>query len=150
MERDPLKVEALSPNDTGSAEQGRLTFIDNAVDKTTGTILLKGTFTNKERRLWPGQFVNVVLTLTTQPDAIIVPTQAVQTGQSGQYVFVIKPDLTVELRPVVVNRVFNSESIIEKGLQVGEKVVTDGQLQLVPGAKVEVKENLNNNSGKGS
>ena len=149
MEKVPLKVEALSPNDTGSAEQGRLTFIDNAVDKTTGTILLKGTFTNRESRLWPGQFVNVVLTLTTQPDAIIVPTQAVQTGQSGQYVFVIKPDLTVELRPVVVNRVFNSESIIEKGLQVGEKVVTDGQLRLVPGAKVEVKENLNA-SGKGS
>ncbi len=109
------------------------------MDKTTGTILLKGTFANKERRLWPGQFVNVVLTLTTQPNAIIVPSQAIQTGQEGQYVFVIKPDLTVELRPVVVNRTLNNESIIEKGLQDGEKVVTDGQLQLVPGAKVEVK-----------
>ena len=139
MAGGPLKVEALPPNDTGTAEQGVLTFIDNTVDKTTGTILLKGTFANKERRLWPGQFVNVVLTLTTQPDAIIVPSQAVQTGQEGQYVFVIKPDLTVELRPVVVNRTLNNESIIEKGLQDGEKVVTDGQLQLVPGAKVEVK-----------
>jgi membrane fusion protein, multidrug efflux system len=137
-----LRVEALSPNDTGAAEQGVLTFIDNAVDKTTGTILLKGTFANKERRLWPGQFVNVVLTLTTQPNAIIVPSQAIQTGQEGQYVFVVKPDLTVELRPVVVSRTINNESIIEKGLHDGEKVVTDGQLQLVPGAKVEVKSGL--------
>ncbi len=139
MAGGPLKVEALPPNDTGGAEQGVLTFIDNAVDKTTGTILLKGTFTNKERRLWPGQFVNVVLALTTQPDAIIVPSQAIQTGQNGQYVFVIKSDLTAELRPVVVSRTLNNESIIGKGLNEGEKVVTDGQLQLVPGAKVEVK-----------
>jgi len=135
----PLKVEALLPNDTRGVEQGLLTFIDNTVDKTTGTILLKGTFPNKKRRLWPGQFVNVSLTLTTQRDAIIVPAQAVQTGQQGQYVFVIKPDLTVEARPVVVNRTINNEAIIDKGLKAGERVVTDGQLQLVPGAKVEVK-----------
>ncbi len=134
-----LRVEALPPKDPAGAEQGVLTFIDNTVDKTTGTILLKGTFANKERRLWPGQFVNVVLTLTTQPNAIIVPSQAVQTGQEGQYVFVMKPDLTVEARPVVVSRTVNNESIIEKGLKEGETVVTDGQLQLVPGAKVEVK-----------
>jgi multidrug efflux system membrane fusion protein len=144
MARGSLRVEALAPNDTGTAEQGVLTFIDNTVDKTTGMILLKGTFANKERRLWPGQFVNVVLTLTTQPHAIIVPSQAIQTGQEGQYVFVVKPDLTVELRPVVVNRTLSNESIVEKGLQEGEKVVTDGQLQLVPGAKIEVK------SGPGS
>lgn len=142
MAEGSLRVEALPPNDTRTAEHGVLTFIDNAVDKTTGMILLKGTFANKERQLWPGQFVNVVLTLTTQPNAIIVPSQAVQNGQAGQYVFVIKPDLTVELRPVVVNRTLNNESIIEKGLQAGEKVVTDGQLQLVPGAKVEGKEKL--------
>jgi multidrug efflux system membrane fusion protein len=134
-----LKVVALSPDDMSGGEQGVLSFIDNTVDKTTGTILLKGTFTNKDKRLWPGQFVNVVLTLTTQPDAIIIPSQAIQTGQQGQYVFVLKPDLTVEVRPVVVNRTLNNESIIGKGLQNGEKVVTDGQLQLVPGAKVEVK-----------
>lgn len=144
MAEGSLRVEALPPNDTGTPEQGVLTFIDNAVDKTTGMILLKGTFANKERQLWPGQFVNVVLTLTTQPNAIIIPSQAVQNGQAGQYVFVMKPDLTVELRPVVVNRTLSNESIIEKGLQAGEKVVTDGQLQLVPGAKVEVK------SGPGS
>ena len=144
MVGSPLKVEVQPPNDTIGTEQGALTFIDNTVDRTTGTILLKATFSNKGRRLWPGQFVNVVLTLTTQPDAIIVPSEAVQTGQDGQYVFVVKPDLTVELRPVVVNRILNNESIIEKGLKDGEKVVTDGQLQLVPGAKVEVKGSSNN------
>jgi multidrug efflux system membrane fusion protein len=149
MAGGPLKVEALPPTDRSGAEQGVLSFIDNTVDKTTGTILLKGTFPNKERRLWPGQFVNVVLTLTTQPDAIIVPSQAIQIGQQGQYVFVLKPDFTVEVRPVVVNRTLNNESIIDKGLQNGEKVVTDGQLQLVPGAKVEVK-GSSSSSEKGS
>ena len=144
-----LKVVALSQNDMSGGEQGVLSFIDNTVDKTTGTILLKGTFANKERRLWPGQFVNVVLTLTTQSDAIIIPSQAVQTGQQGQYVFVLKSDFTVEVRPVVVNRTLNNESIIDKGLQNGEKVVTDGQLQLVPGAKVEVK-GSSSSSEKGS
>jgi multidrug efflux system membrane fusion protein len=149
MAGGPLKVEAYLSNDTSGTEQGVLTFIDNTVDKTTGTILLKATFANKGKWFWPGQFVNVVLTLTTQPDAIIIPSQAVQTGQDGQYVFVVKPDLTVELRPVVVNRTLNNESIIEKGLKDGEKVVTDGQLQLVPGAKVEVKGGLSG-SEKGS
>jgi multidrug efflux system membrane fusion protein len=143
MARGMLKVEVLPPNDTRGAERGVLTFIDNAIDKATGTILLKGTFANKGRRLWPGQFVDVVLRLTTQPDAIIVPSQAVQTGQQGQFVFVIKDDFTVEARPVIVNRTFNNESIIDKGLKAGEKVVTDGQLQLVPGAKVEIKGGLN-------
>jgi multidrug efflux system membrane fusion protein len=144
-----LKVEALPPNDTRGAEQGVLTFIDNTVDNTTGTILLKGTFPNKYRRLWPGQFVNVRLVLTTQPHAIVVPAQAVQTGQQGQYVFVIKPDLTVEARPVMVNRTINNDTIIDKGLKAGERVVTDGQLQLFPGAKVEIKGSVNS-SEKGS
>jgi len=144
-----LKVEALPPNDTRGAEQGVLTFIDNTVDNTTGTILLKGTFSNKYRRLWPGQFVNVRLVLTTQPNAIVVPAQAVQTGQQGQYVFVIKPDLTVEARPVIVNRTINNDTIIDKGLKAGERVVTDGQLLLVPGAKVEIKGSVNS-SEKGS
>jgi len=146
---NPLTVEAFPPNDATGAEQGVLTFIDNTVDTTTGTILLKGTFPNKKQRLWPGQFVNVSLTLTTQPNTIIVPSQAVQTGQQGQYVFVIKPDLTVEARPVVVNRTTDNETIIDQGLQAGERVVTDGQLQLVPGATVEIKGSLNS-SEKGS
>jgi multidrug efflux system membrane fusion protein len=119
-----------------------ITFIDNAVDSATGTIRLKGTFANHERRLWPGQFVNVVLTLTTQPNAIVIPSQAVQTGQQGPFVFVVKPDLTVESRPIAVGRTVDGETVIEKGLPAGEKVVTDGQLRLVPGAKVEIKSGL--------
>ncbi len=134
-----LSVDAVIPNDEIHPQQGNLTFIDNAVDPTTGTIKLKGTFANEEKRLWPGQFVNVVLTLTTQPDAILVPSQAVQTGQQGPYVFVVKPDQTVENRPVVVNRALNGETVISQGLQSGETVVTDGQLRLVPGARVEIK-----------
>jgi len=134
-----LQVETFIPMDEGRPERGMITFIDNAVDTNTGTIRLKGTFANTGRRLWPGQFVNVILTLTTQPNAILIPSQAVQTGQEGQYIFVIKPDFTAEQRPVVVGRTLNNETIIEKGLQAGEKVVTDGQLQLVPGTKVEVK-----------
>ena len=133
-----LKVEA-TPLDDERPEEGVLTFIDNAVDHTTGTIQLKGTFSNKEKRLWPGQFARVVLTLTTQADAIIVPSHAIQNGQQGQYVFVVKPDLTVESRLVTVNRLLSGEAVIEKGLQPGENVVTEGQFRLVPGAKVEIK-----------
>jgi multidrug efflux system membrane fusion protein len=106
---------------------------------TTGTIRLKGTFENKEKRLWPGQFVNVILTLTTQPNAVLIPSQAVQTGQEGLYVFVVKPDLTVESRPVAVGLSLDGLTVVTKGLQPGETVVTDGQIRLVPGAKVEIK-----------
>ena len=139
MSQGKLGVEASISKEDEKPEQGVLTFIDNAVDLTTGTIKLKGTFANKGKRLWPGQFVTAVLTLTSQPDAIVVPSQAIQTGQKGQYVFVIKSDLTVEDRPVIAGRTRNNETIIEKGLQAGETVVTDGQLRLVPGAKVDVK-----------
>jgi multidrug efflux system membrane fusion protein len=139
MAGGPLKVEAFPPNDTSGGEQGVLTFIDNTVDKTTGTILLKGTFANREKKLWPGQFVNIVLTLTTEPNAIVVPSQAIQTGQEGQYIFVVKQDLTVESRPVVAGRSVNNETVVQKGLHADEKVVTDGQLRLYPGAKVEIK-----------
>jgi multidrug efflux system membrane fusion protein len=135
-----LEVEAIIPNDEMRPEKGVLTFMDNAVDTTTGTIKLKGTFANTEKRLWPGLFVNVILTLTIQPDAIVVPTPAVQTGQEGPYAFVVKPDLTVESRPLVVTRALDGETVIAKGLKPGEVVVTDGQLRLYPGAKVEVKQ----------
>jgi multidrug efflux system membrane fusion protein len=141
--KGPLKVEALLPNDAKGAEQGTLTFIDNTIDKTTGTILLKGTFANRGKRLWPGQFVDVVLRLAMEPNAIVIPSPAVQTSQQGQYVFVIKADLTVEVRPVVVSRTINNDAIIDKGLKAGERVVTDGQLQLVPGVKVDIKGSLN-------
>jgi multidrug efflux system membrane fusion protein len=134
-----LQVEALVPMDDERPERGVITFIDNAVDTNTGTIRLKGTFANREKKLWPGQFVNVVLTLTTEPNAIVVPTQAIQTGQEGQYVFVVKQDLTVESRPVVAGRSMNNETVVKKGLNPDEKVVTDGQLRLYPGAKAEIK-----------
>ena len=135
-----LKVEALLSKDDRNPVQGKLTFIENAVDSATGTIKLKGSFANSDRKLWPGQFVNVLLTLATQSNAIVVPTQAVQTGQNGQFVFLVREDSTVEAKPVVVSRTFNEESVIESGLKSGEKVVTDGQLRLTPGAKVEIKE----------
>jgi multidrug efflux system membrane fusion protein len=116
-----------------------LTFIDNAVDSTTGTIKLKATFENPDNRLWPGQFVNVALTLRTEANAVVVPSQAVQTGQAGQYVFVVKQDMTAEYRPVVVASSVGNETVIQKGLATGETVVTDGQLRLVPGVKVAVR-----------
>ncbi len=134
-----LRVEALVPMNKEEPEKGVITFIDNAVDSNTGTIRLKGTFANREKKLWPGQFVNVVLTLTREPNAIVVPSQAIQTGQEGQYVFVVKQDLTVESRPVVIGRSVNNETVVQKGLHGDEKVVTDGQLRLYPGARVEIK-----------
>jgi len=143
-----LKVEAIMPNDERKPLQGILTFVDNAVDTSTGTIKIKGTFENKEKKLWPGLFVNVILTLTTQPDAVVVPSQAIQTGQEGLYVFVVKSDLTVESRPVVIRRNLDGEVVIEKGLAPGEQVVTDGQLRLVPGTKVEIKSTSEGSEGK--
>lgn len=134
-----LKIKAVIPKDQEHPEEGVVTFIDNMVDKTTGTIRIKGTFSNKEKRLWPGQFVNIILALTTQSNTLTVPSQAIQTGLEGQYVFVIKPDLTAESRPVVVNRSLNGQTVIEKGLKAGETVVTDGQFQLVSGTKVQIK-----------
>jgi len=135
----PLTVEAIVPNGPTPPARGRLTFVDNTVNNTTGTILLKALFPNDMKTLWPGQFVNVVLTLTTQADAIVVPSQAVQTGQQGSYVFVVKPDQTAESRPVVTDREVDGETVIEGGLKPGEQVVTDGQLRLSTGAKVEIK-----------
>ena len=134
-----LKVTAVLQGQEERPEVGTLSFIDNNVDLTTGTIKLKGTFGNGDRRLWPGQFVNVALTLTEQPNAVLVPTQAIQTGQQGTYVFVVKPDLSAESRAVKVDRNFEGQAVIASGLQPGEKVVTDGQVRLVPGSKVEIK-----------
>jgi multidrug efflux system membrane fusion protein len=134
-----LKTEAIIPGDEQPPVEGVLTFVDNTVDSATGTIKLKGTFENKEKRLWPGQFVNVVLTLTTRPNALLVPSQAVQAGQEGQYVFVVKPDFTVESRAVTVDHSLDNLTVVSRGLQPGETVVTDGHLRLVSGGKVEVK-----------
>ena len=137
-----LGVEAVIPGQEDRPARGALTFISNAIDNATGTIQLKGTFPNEDRRLWPGQFVNVMLTLATKPNAVIVPTSAVQTGQSGQYIFIVKPDLTVESRPVAAGETIGDETVIEKGVRAGESVVTDGQLRLVPGVRVEIKKGL--------
>jgi multidrug efflux system membrane fusion protein len=139
MAKGSLHVEARSPTEPGPPSTGRITFVDNTVDQTTGTIKIKGTFANNDRRLWPGQFVNIVLTLTTDPAAVVVPAAAVQQGQQGTYVFVINGDQTVDLRPVVVARGNGIESVIKEGLKPGELVVTDGQLRLVPGTKVGIK-----------
>ena len=132
----PLTVTAVIDPNEGMTEQGVLTFVDNTVDRTTGMITLKGTFPNEDRRLWPGLFVSAVLTLTTRPQAVVVPSQAVQTGQSGQYIFIVKDDRTVESRPVVTGPAMADRIVIESGVGAGETVVTDGQLRLVAGAKV--------------
>lgn len=117
----------------------KLFFIDNAVDVTTGTILVKAVFTNRGHALWPGEFVRVVLRLGARLGALIVPSQAVQTGQEGTFIFVIRPDQTVESRPVVPGMRVNGEIVIEKGLESGEVVVTEGQLRLTAGSRVQVR-----------
>ena len=137
--RGPLAVEAHIPNDPRPPALGQLTFIDNAVDIPTGTIKMRATFQNSDNRLWPGQFVNVVMRLTVQHNATVVPSQAVQTGQTGKYSFVVKPDSTADLRPVATGETVKGETVIEKGVAPGETVVTDGQLLLAPGSKVEIK-----------
>jgi len=134
-----LSVEVSVPQSGKKSVKGKLTFIDNKVNTTTGTIMLKATFANQDRALWPGQFVDVVLTLTTERNRVVVPSQAVQTGQQGQYVYVIKDDLTAELRVVAAGRPYGDLIVIDKGIAAGEKVVTDGQLRVVPGVKVEIK-----------
>ena len=132
-----LTVEA-TPAGTNRPATGTLSFVNNSVDTTTGSIQLKATFPNADDALWPGQFVDVALTLTRAP-AVTVPTRAVQAGQQGPFVFVVKPDLTVESRRVRVGRRLPTELVIEEGVRAGERVVTDGQLRLVPGARIEVK-----------
>jgi membrane fusion protein, multidrug efflux system len=138
MQQGTLTVDAL-PSGEQRPETGVLTFVDNAIDAATGTVRLKASFPNAEKRLWPGQFVTVTLTLTVDPDAIVVPSQAVQTGPQGQYVFVVKSDSTVETRPVIVKRTQGSDSVLASGLKTGEAVVIDGQPRLQQGVKVEVR-----------
>jgi multidrug efflux system membrane fusion protein len=139
LKKEKLTVKAYAPGDTNRVSNGVLTFIDNTVDTNTGTILLKATFPNTNNWLWPGQFVQAELTLSIQKNAIVVPTQAVQTGQNGEYIFVLKPDSTVEMRPIVTGISFDDFQVIQSGVKPGETVVTDGQLRLTPGAKVAVK-----------
>ena len=139
-----IGVSASLPQNSGAPEVGTLTFVDNAVDTSTSTILLKATFANQDERLWPGQFVDVVVTLGEEANRIVAPAPAVQTSQQCQSVFVVKDDQTIEQRAVKVNRMDETEAVIDSGLAAGETVVTDGQLRLVPGAKVEIKTGLGN------
>jgi multidrug efflux system membrane fusion protein len=124
---------------TGEPPQGDLTFIDNTVDTGTGMIQLKATFPNGDSALWPGQFVVAELTLSELTNVVVVPSQAVQTGQSGQFIYVVKPDQTVEERPVTISITRDGQTVIEKGIKAGETVVTDGQMRLAPGVAVTVK-----------
>ncbi|MFZ3116650.1 MAG: efflux RND transporter periplasmic adaptor subunit [Syntrophales bacterium] len=149
LDQGKIAVEASISKDDRLPERGVLTFVDNNVDSATGTIKLKGTFTNMNHKLWPGQFVSVLLTLTTRPHALLVPTSAIQTGQSGQFVFVVKSDNTVEFRPVFAGPTINEETVIDKGLNPGETVVTDGQMRLIPGAKVEIRKSAPEAGKKG-
>jgi len=132
----PAPVAATPPG--GKSEQGKLDFVENTVDPTTGTVLLRGTFENEDRLLWPGQSVDVVLVLGERRDALVAPAAAVQRGQSGAFVFVVKPDRTVESRQVRVLASEAGTAVIGGGLQAGETVVTDGQARLTPGARVQV------------
>ena len=133
-----LEVAVAGTSNKQQVAHGYLSFIDNAVDPETGTIRLRATFANEEQSLWPGQFVEVSLILTNEPNALAVPSRAVQTGQSGQFVYVVNSDQTVEARPVTVKRTINNQTVLE-GVKAGEVVVTDGQLRLAPGAKVQIK-----------
>jgi multidrug efflux system membrane fusion protein len=137
-----LPVTATPQGGGASIDGGKLTFIDNAVDPQTGTITLKATFPNGNRALWPGEFVNVTMTLSKRANAIVVPAQALQNGQKGQYVYIVTADKGVEMRPVTVVQQTESKAVIGKGVNAGDTVVTDGQLRLTPKSKVDVKTNL--------
>jgi len=136
--RGTLVVDAIPQGQTATT-RGSLSFVNNTVDTTTGTIQLKATFENTDDVLWPGQFATVVLTVRTEPGALVVPSQAIQAGQQGQYVFVVKPDSTVESRPVMVAFANGPVTVVRQGVRAGERVVTDGHMRLVPGSRVDVK-----------
>lgn len=133
-----LRVRVAARGDSGEIQEGPLTFIDNAVDPNTGTVRLKATFPNADRSLWPGQFVDVTLVLTVVKDAVVVPAAAVQKGQRGDFVYLIKPDRTAAMQPVTVAFSTGNEVVLSQGIQPDDQVVVDGQLKLFPGAKVEI------------
>jgi multidrug efflux system membrane fusion protein len=135
-----LPVEASIPEGGGRTAGGTLVFVNNTIDQGTGTVLLKGLFPNEDEVLWPGQFVDVALRLMVVRDATVIPASAVQTGQQGKYVFVVKADGTVESRPVEIGEAFDQQVVVQHGVAPGERVVTEGQLRLAPGAHVEVKD----------
>ena len=134
-----LAVRAIPPGIDEQAEEGTLTFMDNTVDSATGTLKLKASFPNTAERLWPAQFTRVIVTLDS-PEVTTIASSAIQSSQSGQHVFVVKPDKTAELRPIMVERMHESDAVIAKGLNPGDTVVIDGQLRVIPGRPVDVKE----------
>lgn len=138
MKTNTLSASALPDGSKAGPETGKLTFVDNSIDSKTGTIRLKAVFENKTRRLWPGQFVNVALVLGNLQDVVTVPSQAIQTGANGIFVYVISAENTVELRMIKSGISHDGETVIEKGVSSGEKVVTDGHVRLIPGAAVEI------------
>jgi multidrug efflux system membrane fusion protein len=140
MGKGELKVAAEIPESGLPPEEGTLSFLDNRVNSQTGTVLLKGSFPNPGRHLWPGQFVTATLTLAMRQDAVVIPSMAVQVGQEGRFVYVVKADMTVESRKVTPGMVVGDAVVIDQGLAAGETVVTEGQLRLVPGTKVQVPE----------
>jgi multidrug efflux system membrane fusion protein len=148
MAQGNLQVTARPQDGSGEPENGQLTFIDNSVDTTTGTIKLKGTFQNTARKLWPGQFVNATLRLTTRANAVVVPNQAVQTGQDGTYVYVVGEDRAVTVVPIKTGPRIDQDMVIEDGLKGGETVVTEGQLRLQPGSKVQVRGDQQTGDGR--
>jgi membrane fusion protein, multidrug efflux system len=134
-----VEVDAQPQGDKDAPAKGRLTFFENTIDPTTGTIVMRATFDNNDERLWPGEFVTVTVDLAVEPDALTVPSVAVQLGQKENYVYVIKPDNTAEYRPVAVDRALGALTVIAKGLNPGERVVTDGQLRITDGARVSIR-----------
>jgi len=151
MAEGPVMVKVLAQGDKGAPVEGKVAFFDNTIDSTSGTINVRATFANEEQRLWPGQFVNVSVLVRTDPDALVVPPTAIQVGQKGNYVFVVKQDDTVELRPVTVDRTVNGRVVIGSGLKAGERVATDGQMRLTNGARVRiVTGGTNNGTGDAS
>jgi len=148
MTERKLEVRARSQDESAVEETGVLTFVDNSVDAVTGTIKLKGTFGNVDRKLWPGQFVRVTLRLSTRPNAIVVPNQALQTGQNGTFVYVVRPNRTVEVRPVTASLRVDQDMVIDSGLEAGETVVTEGQLRLAPDSRISVRD-ANGRGGPG-
>jgi multidrug efflux system membrane fusion protein len=133
-----LHVSALDRGNTTPLGEGTLAVVDNEIDQATGTVKLKATFPNDDLKLWPGKFVNARLTLTTKKNATVVPASVVQRGPQGTYAFVIKPDQTVEMRPVKIAQTENNQTVVDDGLKPGEQVVVDGQYKLQPGARVEL------------
>jgi multidrug efflux system membrane fusion protein len=139
MAAGKVSVVVYLQGEDEAVETGTLSFVENIVDSATGTIRLKALFDNRADKLWPGQFVRVVVRMNDSSNSIVVPVTAVQTRQDGKFVFVVKPDMTVEARPVLAGRTIERDVVIEKGLSEGESVVTTGQLRLVPGSRIQIK-----------